>query len=106
MAPPRLRVIVTRPLAQARPWVDALRAKGIDAVALPLIEIAALDDVQPLCTAWQQLPHKAALQLAKYRSQQKPTERDLPKDAIEVRLAAASITTRSASRGRVHNQRT
>ncbi len=59
MAPPRLRVIVTRPLAQARPWVDALRAKGIDAVALPLIEIAALDDVQPLCTAWQQLPHKA-----------------------------------------------
>lgn len=57
--PLRPRVIVTRPLAQAGPWVDALRAKGIDAVALPLIEIVAVDDLQSLRQAWQQLPQQA-----------------------------------------------
>ncbi len=59
MAPPVLRVIVTRPLAQARPWVDALLAAGIDAIALPLIEIVAVDDLQPLRAAWQQLHNNA-----------------------------------------------
>ena len=34
------RLLVTRPAAQAEPWVERLRARGIDAVALPLIEIA------------------------------------------------------------------
>jgi uroporphyrinogen-III synthase len=33
------RLIVTRPRAQALPWVKALREYGVDAVALPLIAI-------------------------------------------------------------------
>ena len=52
-----MRVIVTRPAAQAAEWVGLLRAQGLDAVALPLIGIAAIDDPEPLAAAWQALPH-------------------------------------------------
>lgn len=50
-----LRVIVTRPAAQARGWVERLRARGIDAVALPLLAIEGVADVQPLVQAWHEL---------------------------------------------------
>jgi len=53
---PGLRVIVTRPAAQAQPWVEALRASGVDAVALPLIEIAPPPDPGAVQQAWQALP--------------------------------------------------
>jgi uroporphyrinogen-III synthase len=33
------RVLVTRPLHDAKPWVDAFRARGLQAEALPLIGI-------------------------------------------------------------------
>lgn len=36
-----MQVLVTRPAAQAPAWVSALRAAGLDAQALPLIEVAA-----------------------------------------------------------------
>jgi uroporphyrinogen-III synthase len=49
------RLIVTRPLAQALPWVQALRARGVDAVALPLIGIEPLADPAPLHRAWEGL---------------------------------------------------
>ena len=49
------RVIVTRPAAQAAEWVTQLRQRGIDAVALPLIDIAPVADAAPLVAAWQQL---------------------------------------------------
>ena len=32
-----MRLIVTRPLAQATAWVAQLRTLGVDAVALPLL---------------------------------------------------------------------
>lgn len=51
-----MRVIVTRPQAQAGALVEPLRALGIDAVALPLIEIAPPHDAQPLREAWARLP--------------------------------------------------
>ena len=51
-----VRVIVTRPAAQASSWVDALKALGVDAQALPLIDIAPADDPAPLQQAWQLLP--------------------------------------------------
>jgi uroporphyrinogen-III synthase len=54
-----MRVLVTRPLAQARPWVAALQAQGIDAVALPLIGIAPLADTAPLAAAWSGLARQA-----------------------------------------------
>jgi uroporphyrinogen-III synthase len=37
-----MRVIVTRPQTEATAWVQALCAAGLDAVALPLIDIAPL----------------------------------------------------------------
>ena len=40
----RQRVLVTRPVREARRWVEALRARGIDAQALPLLAIEALED--------------------------------------------------------------
>lgn len=48
-------LIVTRPRAQAAGWVREVQALGQDAAALPLIEIGALDDVEPLRQAWRQL---------------------------------------------------
>lgn len=54
-----MRVIVTRPAAQAEAQVAALRHGGIDAVALPLIEIRPLHDAAPLQQAWRELPSLA-----------------------------------------------
>ncbi|SCX38443.1 uroporphyrinogen-III synthase [Variovorax sp. EL159] len=54
-------VIVTRPAREAVQWVDELRAAGIDAVALPLIVIAPVADVEPLHAAWRRLASYAAL---------------------------------------------
>jgi len=50
-----MRLIVTRPRAQAVAWVRDLQALGHDAVALPLIDIAPLDDPAPVRQAWQRL---------------------------------------------------
>lgn len=49
------RVIVTRPGPQAGKWVSALVAAGLDALALPLIEIAALAQPDTVRTAWSEL---------------------------------------------------
>jgi uroporphyrinogen-III synthase len=50
-----MRVIVTRPAAQAGKWVSALRAAGLDAVSLPLIEIAGPPDRPAVQAAWQRV---------------------------------------------------
>ena len=49
------RAIVTRPAKEAQEWVRNLRARGIDALALPLITIVAAADPAPLRQAWSQL---------------------------------------------------
>ncbi len=54
-------IIVTRPARDAERWVQALRQQGLPAEALPLIEIAALADAQPLRQAWQDIHAYAAL---------------------------------------------
>lgn len=54
-----MRVIVTRPVAQAAGWVDALRAAGVDAVALPLIGIEPLADTGAIAAAWRTLDRQA-----------------------------------------------
>lgn len=54
-AAPPLRVLVTRPAAQAAVWVERLRERGIDAESLPLIEIVPVDDPAPLHAAWQEI---------------------------------------------------
>jgi uroporphyrinogen-III synthase len=50
-----MRVLVTRPEAQARDWVRALAALGIDSVALPLIDIGPPADAQAVAAAWHGL---------------------------------------------------
>jgi uroporphyrinogen-III synthase len=47
-----LRLLVTRPAEQGQAWVQQLSAKGLDAVALPLITISALADQTPLQQSW------------------------------------------------------
>ena len=46
------RVLVTRPVEQARAWVRDLRADGVDAVAAPLIVIAEAPDPAAVDAAW------------------------------------------------------
>ncbi len=50
-----MRVIVTRPAAQAASWVQSLESHGINALALPLIQIAAPLDTTSVVAAWQQV---------------------------------------------------
>lgn len=56
-----IRVLVTRPAAEAQRWTEALRGHGIEAESLPLIEIAPLHDTAALQAAWQDVPRHAAL---------------------------------------------
>lgn len=50
-----VRLLVTRPREQAHDWVQRLQARGVDAVALPLIQIAPPADMAPLREAWNTL---------------------------------------------------
>jgi uroporphyrinogen-III synthase len=52
-------VIVTRPAAQAAAWVQALRALGVQAESLPLIEIAPAPDAAALDAARAALAQQA-----------------------------------------------
>jgi len=49
-------VLVTRPQAQAAAWVAQLASCGIDARALPLIDITAPVDASAVEAAWRALP--------------------------------------------------
>ena len=59
LEPPR--VLVTRPEPEASQWAQAMRAEGIEAEALPLIDIAAAIDVRPVHQAWRALAQYAAV---------------------------------------------
>ena len=50
-----MRVIVTRPLAQAGKWVEGLTAGGVEAVALPLLDIAPVADPSAVLGAWARI---------------------------------------------------
>ena len=50
-----MKVLITRPAAQAAEWVVRLRAKGIDATALPLIRIAPVSSTMAVVLAWVRL---------------------------------------------------
>lgn len=55
------RALVTRPEPEARRWADQLCAGGIEAEALPLIEIFPPVDPQPVRQAWTLLGSYAAV---------------------------------------------
>ncbi len=50
-----MRVIVTRPARDAQRWVLDLSALGLEALALPLINIGPVDDPADIARAWQHL---------------------------------------------------
>ena len=54
------RVLVTRPLQDARHWVQQLQQSGFTAEALPLIDIAPAADARAAGRAWQALGGYAA----------------------------------------------
>ncbi len=60
-----MRVVVTRPAAQAAQWVARFQAQGIDAVALPLMGIAPVADPVPIEAAWARLLQTPDPQLGK-----------------------------------------
>lgn len=82
-----MRVIITRPRAQAEPLVEALCRAGIDALALPLIEIAPVADAMPLRALWQALPDHALLMFVSANAvqqfmRQRPPGRDWPPEVL------------------------
>lgn len=50
-----MKVIVTRPSAQGRDFIEQLHARGVNAVALPLIGIEPLTDRTALLQVWTKL---------------------------------------------------
>ena len=50
-----MKLLVTRPAAQASGWVQGLCERGLDAAALPLIGIAAAADSAAVAAAWSGL---------------------------------------------------
>jgi uroporphyrinogen-III synthase len=57
-----MRVLVTRPESEARQWVEELRLRGVDAQAVPLIEIAPVADASAVIAAWERLDqYRAAM---------------------------------------------
>lgn len=54
-----MKVLVTRPAAQAAEWVARLRERGVDAVALPLIDIGPAPDPAAVQAAWHSLGRRA-----------------------------------------------
>lgn len=56
-----MRVLVTRPEAEAARWVEDLRQRGFDAIALPLISIIPAPGSQAVQEAWGQLDRYRAV---------------------------------------------
>ena len=56
-----MRIIVTRVQPQAQHWVEQLNKSGWQAQAMPLIELRAALDTEPLRTAWRELASYAAV---------------------------------------------
>ncbi len=50
-----MQVLVTRPAREAQRWVQRLRQRGLDATALPLIDIGPAPDSAPVRAAWDRL---------------------------------------------------
>lgn len=56
-----MRVLVTRPQAEASLWVQDLRQRGFDAIALPLIDIVPTPQPQALQHEWRRLDEYRAV---------------------------------------------
>ena len=85
-----MRVIVTRPAAQAADWVLQLHARGIDAVALPLIGIAPAPDAPALTAAWQGLARQRLVAFVSPNAAEQFFAQRPPSAAWPVAVLAAS----------------
>ena len=56
-----MRVVITRPASDAQAWVDALQVAGHQALALPLIDVGPVSDLQPVQQAWANWPNFQAV---------------------------------------------
>jgi len=107
-----VRVIVTRPERDARRWVQNLQQHGLQAEALPLIDIAALPDSQRLQQAWGEIDAYAALMFVSgnavncfFALKPSPAHADRAQEAIDIMvnqaLAAATAPRSRAEADRV-----
>ena len=85
-----MRIIVTRPAAQAADWVARLQARGIDAVALPLIGIAPVEGGAALVAAWLTLQRQRLVVFVSPNAAGQFFARRAPLSAWPVNVLAAS----------------
>ncbi len=85
-----MRVIVTRPQAQADALVAELRTAGVDAAPLPLIDIAPVADERPLREAWSSLRACALLMFVSANAVQQFMRLRPPSAAWPAQLLAGS----------------
>lgn len=90
------RVVVTRPMVEARDWVARLQAQGLEAAALPLIEIHPAADPRPVQAAWQRLGDYAAVMFVSSNAvahffEQKPDLAGMVRSLFAIETRAWSI---------------
>ena len=98
-----MRVIVTRVQPQAARWVELLAQHGHEALALPLIEVAALPDTSAVVDAWQHWAEYTAVMFVSghavnyfYASKQALAHIEYAQSAIKTRAWSTGPTTHAA----------
>jgi uroporphyrinogen-III synthase len=86
-----MRVLVTRPQPQADDWVARLRASGIDALALPLIDIAPAPEPRAVAAAWASLASRSLVVFVSPTAAERFMLARPPDAAWPATLPAASI---------------
>jgi len=98
-----MRVIVTRARPEAERWSLELSARGLEAVALPLIQLDPVDDPAELMQAWQHLRDYAGVMFVSAKAVEafflaQPTQSDefKPQAGIKTRAWATGPGTAKA----------
>ncbi len=85
-----MRIVITRPAAQAQALVAQLVAEGAQALALPLIDIEPVADARPLQQAWRDLPWLACVMFVSANAVSHFMAQRPPGSAWPLALVAAS----------------
>ena len=98
-----MRVIVTRPRREAQQWVLDLSVLGLEALALPLIEVGPVDDPADLVRVWQQMADYVGVMFVSgnavdhfFSLKPHPAPEFIAQDAIKTRAWATGPGTASA----------
>ena len=103
-----VRLLLTRPRAQADEWARRMAALGVPTVSLPLIDIEPAGDPAPIAAAWSALP---AMDLAMFVSpnaveqffDHRPADAvwpALPGPTVAAQVRAGQTASARAARGR------